>query len=53
MDKDIEFENAVKVMMRYVGEDPEREGLIKTPHRVRKAFEFIYGGYDEDPKAIL
>jgi len=50
---DNEFENAVKVMMRYVGEDPSREGLIDTPLRVRKAYEFIYGGYKEDPAEIL
>ncbi len=47
------FENAVKIMMRSVGEDPEREGLLKTPERVRKAYDFIYGGYKEDPNAIL
>jgi len=48
-----EFENAVKTMMRYVGEDPNREGLVDTPLRVRKAYEFIYGGYKEDPAEIL
>ena len=48
-----EFENAVKTMMLHVGEDPSREGLLETPKRVRKAFEFIYGGYKEDPIAIL
>ncbi len=48
-----EFEDAVKKMMRYVGENPEREGLLKTPQRVRKAYEFIFGGYEQDPKAIL
>jgi len=47
------FENAVKTMMRSVGEDPEREGLLKTPERVRKAYDFIYGGYKEDPNKIL
>jgi len=52
-DKDTEFENAVKTMMLHVGEDPEREGLLDTPKRVRKSYEFIYGGYKEDPKAIL
>ncbi|MDY0234077.1 MAG: GTP cyclohydrolase I, partial [Sulfurimonas sp.] len=51
--KNIEFENAVKTMMLHVDEDPEREGLKATPARVRKAYEFIYGGYKEDPKAIL
>ncbi|MBU1659769.1 GTP cyclohydrolase I FolE [bacterium] len=48
-----EFENAVKTMMLHVGEDPSREGLLKTPERVKKAYEFIYGGYKEDPKKIL
>ena len=47
------FENAVKTMMLHVGENPEREGLLETPSRVRKAYEFIYGGYKEDPKEIL
>ena len=47
------FENAVKTMMLHVGEDPSREGLLETPQRVRKAYEFIYGGYKEDPKEIL
>ena len=50
---DAEFENAVKSMMLHVGEDPKREGLLETPSRVRKAYEFIYGGYKEDPKEIL
>lgn len=49
----LEFENAVKTMMQSVGEDPTREGLLKTPERVYKAFKFIYGGYNQDPKEIL
>jgi len=53
-DKQInEFENAVKSMMLHVGENPQREGLLETPKRVRKAYEFIYGGYKEDPQEIL
>jgi len=51
--KDLEFENAVKTMMFYVGENPAREGLLNTPKRVRKAYEFMFGGYKEDPKQIL
>ena len=47
------FESAVKTMMKSVGEDPEREGLLKTPERVFKAYEFMYGGYKEDPTEIL
>ncbi|MFH0708798.1 MAG: GTP cyclohydrolase I FolE [Pseudomonadota bacterium] len=48
-----QFLNAVKTMMTHVGEDVTREGLLKTPERVLKAYEFIYGGYKEDPQAIL
>ena len=52
-EQDKEFEKAVKIMMLHVNEDPLREGLLETPKRVRKAYEFIYGGYKEDPKEIL
>jgi len=51
--QDIEFEDAVKSMMLHVGENPDREGLLKTPQRVKKAYEFIFGGYKEDPQEIL
>ena len=48
-----QFLNAVKTMITHVGEDVTREGLLKTPERVLKAYEFIYGGYNEDPQEIL
>lgn len=51
--QDTKFEDAVKSMMLHVGEDPNREGLLKTPQRVKKAYEFIFGGYKEDPQEIL
>ena len=47
------FESAVRTMMKSVGEDPEREGLLKTPERVFKAYEFMFGGYKEDPTEVL
>jgi len=47
------FINAVKTMIGHVGEDPQREGLLKTPQRVLKAYEFMFGGYQEDPQEIL
>ncbi len=47
------FESAVMTMMQSVGENPQREGLIKTPERVFKAYQFMFGGYREDPQQIL
>ena len=52
-EKNLKFENAIKTMMLHVNEDPQREGLLETPSRVRKAYEFIYSGYKENPKEIL
>ena len=51
--KSIEFEKSVKNMLEILGEDPNREGLIKTPQRVFKAYEFMTSGYKEDPKVVL
>jgi len=51
--KEDKFEECVRDMMFYVGEDPKREGLLKTPKRVRKAYEFMFGGYTQDAKEIL
>ncbi len=36
-----------------IGEQPERDGLLRTPERVGKAFQFLTKGYNEDPEAIL
>jgi GTP cyclohydrolase I len=47
------FEDLVKEMLVRLGEDPEREGLLRTPARVHKAFEFLVRGYNEDPEALL
>ena len=40
-------------MLTTLGEDPDREGLIKTPERVAKAYQFLLHGYVTDPRAIL
>lgn len=42
-----------KEVLGLLGEDPEREGLVKTPMRVAKAMQFLTKGYAQDPKAIL
>jgi GTP cyclohydrolase I len=48
-----QFIEAVKAMISHVGEDVNREGLLKTPQRVLKAYEYMFGGYQEDPQVIL
>ena len=46
-------ESAVREILKAIGEDPEREGLVKTPLRVTKALDYLTKGYQEDPKRIL
>ncbi len=46
-------ENAVRSLLKSVGEDPEREGLQKTPCRVAKMYTELFSGYQQDPKDIL
>ena len=47
------FESCVSQMLEILGEDPKRGGLVKTPERVAKAYEFLTSGYELDPKEIL
>ena len=42
-----------KEILKLLGEDPEREGLVKTPYRVAKAMQFMTRGYTESPEEIL
>lgn len=46
-------EEAVRVLLRYAGEDPTREGLIDTPKRVVKSYDEFYKGYNQDPHEYL
>ncbi len=50
---DKEAEEAFKTILKWIGEDPNREGLIETPRRVIKAFKEYFGGYNQDAKTIL
>ena len=48
-----EAEEAVRVLLRWAGDDPEREGLLDTPSRVVRSFTEFFAGYEEDPVSIL
>ncbi len=47
------IEDLTRGLLREVGEDPDREGLIRTPKRVARAWRFLTRGYDQDIKAII
>ncbi|MEM8685564.1 MAG: GTP cyclohydrolase I FolE [Pseudomonadota bacterium] len=48
-----EVEAAVRTLIAWTGDDPDREGLIDTPRRVAKAYRDLYKGYDDDPVEAL
>jgi GTP cyclohydrolase I len=48
-----EAERAIHTLLRWAGDDPEREGLRETPARVARAFEDWFSGYGEDPEEYL
>ena len=50
---DKEAEDAFKTILAWMGEDPNREGLLETPKRVVKAFKEYFKGYNENPNQIL
>ena len=50
---DEKAEGAIKTIIEWIGEDPEREGLKSTPKRVVKAFKEYFQGYNQDPEEYL
>lgn len=48
-----EAEAAVRTLIRWAGDDPEREGLVGTPDRVVRSYEEFFAGYAEDPVELL
>lgn len=48
-----EAEAAVRTLLQWIGENPEREGLLETPARVAKAYREMFSGYEESPQDML
>ena len=48
-----EAQEAVRTLIRWAGDDPDREGLLDTPGRVARAYREWFAGYDHDPRAFL
>lgn len=48
-----EAEAAVRVLIEWAGDDPDREGLLETPGRVARAYQQLFSGYEEDPREYL
>ncbi|HLF13298.1 MAG TPA: GTP cyclohydrolase I FolE [Bacteroidota bacterium] len=48
-----EIEKTIGELLRQIGEDPGREGLLRTPRRVAKAWQFLTSGYDKDPDQVI
>src|SRR4051794_39394457 len=51
--KDISTEEIYRELLRRIGEDPNRDGLLRTPGRVEKSFAYLTKGYQEDPQQML
>ncbi|MCU0609171.1 MAG: GTP cyclohydrolase I FolE [Chitinispirillaceae bacterium] len=47
------MQDAIRKILMSIGEDPAREGLVKTPQRVARSYEFLMQGYRQDPEKIL
>jgi GTP cyclohydrolase I len=47
------IENKIKDILSYIGDNPNREGLIDTPRRMRKSWDKLFSGYKQNPKDIL
>lgn len=50
---DAEAEDAFQTIIKWIGEDPKRDGLIETPKRLVRAYREYFAGYEEDPHEIL
>ncbi|MBC8293648.1 MAG: GTP cyclohydrolase I FolE [Proteobacteria bacterium] len=47
------IEDSVRDILVALGEDPDREGLVKTPERVARSYEYLSSGYQQDPDEVI
>jgi GTP cyclohydrolase I len=47
------LEKTIADLLGHIGEDPRREGLLRTPHRVAKAYQYLTSGYAMDPEEVI
>lgn len=47
------IEEHIREILRLIGEDPDREGLVDTPKRVRQMYEEVFAGYEVDPREVI
>ena len=47
------MEKLIRELLEKLGEDPDREGLLRTPERVKESFEFLTEGYRQDPRKLI
>jgi GTP cyclohydrolase IA len=47
------MEEHIRSILKYIGEDPDREGLLRTPQRVTQALKFLTAGYNMDPEKVI
>ncbi len=45
--------NSLRELLRYIGDDPDREGLAETPNRILRSYGELFSGYHQDPAAVL
>jgi len=50
---DAKIEDAFRTIIKWIGEDPDRDGLIETPDRMVRAYREYFAGYEEDPEEVL
>ena len=51
--KEIEVSKSIRNLLKFIGEDPEREGLLETPDRMIRAWKTLFFGYSQNPEEIL